>query len=181
MGRVESSRSVLKDLARHQNLINDFLKNAKYVVGLDVVSFRGHPNIRATHKTTFEITKESNLTLRGDCIVGVSADKGLADLNQELKQIIRSENSVVLVLLVDESGEYDLILGRGDPRLELSDEKRIIVRKSMYVSRNTLAVLSSKSAADLKRSLIEDLKKGVGGKAYIIGFKLLMPQDLHEF
>ncbi|MEM1867131.1 MAG: DUF371 domain-containing protein, partial [Zestosphaera sp.] len=90
--------------------------------------------------------------------------------SQELKQIIRSENSVVLVLLVDELGEYDLVLGRGDPRLELSDEKRIIVRKSTYVSQNTLAISSSKSAADLKRSLVENLRRGVSARAYIIGF-----------
>lgn len=99
----------------------------------------------------------------------VSADKGLADLNQELKQIIRSRNSVILILLVDESGEYDLIVGRGDPRLELSDDRRIIIRKSAHVSRNTLAINSTKSAADIKRSLIENLRRGVNARAYIVG------------
>lgn len=170
MGGVESSGSVLEGFNRHKNLVSGSSRNPKYVAAVDVVSFRGHPNIRATHKTTFEITRETYLTLRGDCIIGVGADKGLADLNQELKQVIRSENSLVLVLLIDEFGEYDLVLGRGDPRLELSDEKRIIVRKSAYISRDTLAVSSSKSAADLKRSLIEDLKRGGGARAYIIGF-----------
>jgi len=171
VGGVESPRSILEGLTKSRNsLVSSFLRDVKYVVGLDVVSFRGHPNIRATHKTTFEITKETHLTSRGDCIIGVSADKGLADLNQELKQIIRSENSVIFVLLVDELGEYDLVIGRGDPRLELSDEKRIVVRKSTYVSRNTLAVLSSKSAADLKRSLIKNLKEGINARAYIMGF-----------
>lgn len=165
MGGVESSRSILSEHTKNQNLSG----NTEYIVELDVVSFRGHPNIRATHKTTFEITRETYLSPRGDCIIGVNADKGLADLSQELKRVIRSEGSVILVLLVDELGEYDLVLGRGDPRLELSDEKRIIVRRSTYVSQNTLAILSSKSASDLKRSLIEDLKRGVSARAYIIG------------
>ena len=34
----------------------------------------GHPNILGTHKTTFEFTKDNELTLNGDCIVGVKAD-----------------------------------------------------------------------------------------------------------
>lgn len=169
MGGVESSGSVLRGSNKHKNLLGNSSRNPKYVTAIDVVSFRGHPNVRATHETTFEITRETYLTPRGDCIIGVGADKGLADLNQELKQVIRSENSLVIVLLIDELGEYDLVLGRGDPRLELSDEKKIIVRKSTYVSRDTLAVSSSKSATDLKRSLIEDLKRGVSARAYIIG------------
>jgi len=170
VGRVESSGSILKGATKLENTSSNSSRSLKCFAGIDVVSFRGHSNVRATHKTTFEITKETHLTLRGNCIIGVGADKGLADLSQELKQIIRSENSVVLVLLVDELGEYDLVLGRGDPRLELSDEKRIIVRKSTYVSQNTLAISSSKSAADLKRSLVENLRRGVSARAYIIGF-----------
>lgn len=169
MGRVESSGSVLEGHNRYKNLVSDSPRNSRYVAAIDVVSFRGHPNIRATHETTFEITKETYLTPKGDCIIGVSADKGLADLSRELKQVVKSEASLVLLLLVDELGEHDLVLGRGDPQLELSDEKRIIVRKSTYVSRDTLAVSSSKSAADLKRSLIENLKRGVSARAYIIG------------
>lgn len=167
---MESTRSLLEGLTKSRNsLVSSFLRDIEYVVGLDVVSFKGHPNIKATHKTTFEITREAHLTPKGDCIIGVGADKGLADLNQELRQIIRSDNSVILVLLVDELGEYDLVIGRGDSRLELSDEKRIVVRKSSYISRNTLAVSSSKSAVDLKRSLIKNLKEGVNARAYIIG------------
>ncbi|MFN3267666.1 MAG: DUF371 domain-containing protein [Zestosphaera sp.] len=166
---MESSRSILSEYTKNQNILTSFSGNTEYLVELDVVSFRGHPNIRATHKTTFEITRETYLSPRGDCIIGVNADKGLADLSQELKRVVRSKDSVILVLLVDELGEYDLVLGRGDPRLELSDEKRIIVRRSTHVSQNTLAILSSKSAADLKRSLIENLRKGVNARAYIIG------------
>jgi hypothetical protein len=175
VGRVESSGSILKELINRQNNVRVF-SDLKYLAGLDVVSFKGHPNVRATHRTTLEITKENYLTPRGDCIIGVSADKGLADLNQELKQIIRSRDSVILVLLVDELGEYDLIVGKGDPRLELSDDRRIIIRKSTHISRNTLAINSTKSAADIKRSLIENLRRGVGARAYIVG--LVMPASL---
>ena len=34
----------------------------------------GHENILSTHKTTIEFTKDSELTLDGDCILGIKAD-----------------------------------------------------------------------------------------------------------
>ena len=43
---------------------------------------RGHPNIRAEHNRTIEFTKDSYLTERGDCIVGVSADFDPAELRK---------------------------------------------------------------------------------------------------
>ncbi|HID73268.1 TPA: DUF371 domain-containing protein [Candidatus Micrarchaeota archaeon] len=52
------------------------------VVAHDVVTARGHPNIRAEHETTFEVTTEPSLTPRGDCIVGVQADKAASDLSR---------------------------------------------------------------------------------------------------
>ncbi|MGA7043503.1 MAG: DUF371 domain-containing protein, partial [Nitrososphaeraceae archaeon] len=46
----------------------------------DEVIFYGHANIRSVHPRTIEITKDPNLTLRGDCIVGISANKSCSDL-----------------------------------------------------------------------------------------------------
>ncbi|MCD6301577.1 MAG: DUF371 domain-containing protein, partial [Staphylothermus sp.] len=59
------------------------------MVVVDVLYGRGHPNIRATHKTTLEITKEPHVTPRGDCIIAVNATKATKDLDPELKNIIR--------------------------------------------------------------------------------------------
>ena len=42
----------------------------------------GHPNVTATHRTTFEITKEDELSLAGSCIIAVGADKGALDLSR---------------------------------------------------------------------------------------------------
>lgn len=145
------------------------MESNQYKVGLDVVCFKGHANVRATHKTTFEITKDPELSIRGDCIVGVSADKALHDLNCRLKEIVKSKDSLIIMLIVDELGECDIVLGSGDPQLELSDERRLIVRKSSYINSSTLAIRATKSAADLSRKLTDDLKRGVYAKAYIIG------------
>ena len=40
----------------------------------------GHKNVRGTHKTTFEITKDKDLTERGTCIIGVNASYDLDEL-----------------------------------------------------------------------------------------------------
>ena len=45
----------------------------------------GHKNVRATHRTTLEITKDEELSVRGDCIVAVAADKGFFDLKPKFK------------------------------------------------------------------------------------------------
>ncbi|MEM2023054.1 MAG: DUF371 domain-containing protein [Archaeoglobaceae archaeon] len=52
---------------------------------------RGHKNLRATHRTTLEVTKESYLTPRGNCIVGVKASSSARDLPEWLKKEIKSD------------------------------------------------------------------------------------------
>ena len=59
------------------------------------IEFSGHENIRSNHQKTIEITKESNLTTQGDCIVGVNATSSCADLPQELKDKLRISDSKV--------------------------------------------------------------------------------------
>ena len=49
------------------------------------IQFSGHENIRSNHKKTIEITKEAELTLRGDCIIGVCATSSCFDLPSSLK------------------------------------------------------------------------------------------------
>jgi uncharacterized protein len=50
------------------------------------IQFFGHANIRSNHKKTIEITKDSHLTTRGDCIIGVNASAGCNDLPESLKK-----------------------------------------------------------------------------------------------
>ena len=46
----------------------------------------GHENILGTNKKTFEFTKDRDLSLKGDCIVGVNADFDLEKLKEFIKQ-----------------------------------------------------------------------------------------------
>ena len=65
----------------------------------EIIFGYGHENIRATHKTTLEFTKDKNLTRNGDCIIAVAADKGLADLSREFKENLRVPNAKLTILI----------------------------------------------------------------------------------
>ena len=127
----------------------------------------GHPNVKATHRTTFEITKETWLTPRGDCIIGINASKSPKELNNELKELLTKDNTLVVVILLTKNS-YDYALGRGSSKLTLTDNVRCIFRRSNYASPNTVAILMNKAAKDLRRDLIEDLKRGSRLEAIIL-------------
>ncbi len=116
----------------------------------------GHPNITATHKTTFELTKEEKLGKKGDCIIGVKANKACKDLSKEFKDALKEGKKVEIKIEVD--GIEDKIIAFGSPALKLTDEKSIVVRKSDFIDRRTLAILSDKAAFDIKREIVERMK-----------------------
>ncbi len=127
------------------------------MIAYDEVYARGHPNIRATHRTTLEITREKHLTPRGDCIIGVASNKAARDLSDDLKKIIKRPDSIIIVILRT-SNHMDYVLATGSEKLVLSDNKRIIIRKSTYVEPATIAIRSNKAAKDIDRGLINELK-----------------------
>lgn len=127
----------------------------------DVVKFKGHINIKAMHKTTLEVTKEDYLTLRGDCIIGVLANKGCADLSEDLKELIRKGSKLKITLIVE--NEKFQFSAYGSSKLELSDPTSIVIRKSGFISPRTLAIYSEASAFDIPRNIVELLKKGASG------------------
>jgi len=116
----------------------------------------GHPNITGRHETTFEITKDEEVGKKGDCIIGVKANKSVRDLNTELKNAIKSGRKVLIT--IEANGVTDYIEAMGSPALKLTHESDIVVRKSDYIDDRTLAILASKAARDIKRELIEKMK-----------------------
>ncbi len=120
---------------------------------------RGHENVRATHRTTLEVTREEWLTPRGDCIVGVASEAGARDLPGWLREAA-SDPGTVIVMVLCAGGVCDSVAGRGDPGLTLDDPDRIVVRRSTYVDGKTLMVEASKSARGLRRDLVEALRRG---------------------
>ncbi len=129
------------------------------------ITFSGHVNISATHKTTFEITKSKSLTKRGDCIIGVAADKACADLDWRIKEALRKGGVVHLTICV---GDLSFkVRAKGSPQLTLTDEEDIVVRRSSYICPRTLAVKATAAACDIPRDIVNRLKSE-GCRGYLL-------------
>jgi hypothetical protein len=123
----------------------------------EVIFGYGHENILATHKTTLEFTKDMHLSKKGDCIVAVAADRGLADLSAEFKEKLRKPHAK-LTLTIEAGGVIEQMNAQGSSQLILAHPTDIVIRKSDYVCSRTLAVHADKAAQDLSRDFVEKLK-----------------------
>jgi hypothetical protein len=106
---------------------------------------------------TLEITKDTHLTERGDCIVAICASKGAADLSPAFRRLVRNDDARVMVT-VKVADRSEVFTGRGDRRLTLSHPTDIVARKSNYVCTRTLMVGADKSASDLSRKFVAALR-----------------------
>ena len=122
----------------------------------EVIRCRGHENVRATHKSTLEFTKEDYLTPRGDCILCIEADKGLNDLSDEFKAALKAGRKLLIRIKVGDL--VDEVLAEGSPGLILDHPHSMVVRKSEYIDARTLAIRANKAARDIDRRIVGLLK-----------------------
>lgn len=121
------------------------------------IPFSGHENVRALHPRTIEITTESDLTLQGDCIIGVSADHGCKQIPVELKEKLRQpESKITITIQVDD--EKFTVVGRGHEELKLENPHDIVIRKSNFLCPRTLAIGCDKASDDMPRKMIKKLQ-----------------------
>jgi hypothetical protein len=123
----------------------------------DEVTFYGHPNVQSLHAKTVEITKDEHLTLRGDCIIGVRANKACADLDETLKRKLRLNDSVVKIEIMVGSESF-VINGKGDRRLSLENPHDIVIRKTNFVCPRTMSVKCDRASSDMPRKLVKMLQ-----------------------
>ena len=121
------------------------------------IQFSGHENIRSNHKKTIEITKETELTLRGDCIIGVNASSSCFDLPESFKEKLRDPESKVQFSIKVAEHEF-VVEGQGHPDLTLSHKEDIVIRKSDFISPRTLAVKCDKASDLLPREMVQALQ-----------------------
>ncbi len=121
------------------------------------IKFSGHENIRSNHQKTIEITKESSLTPRGDCIVGVSATSSCNDLPQEIKDKLRDPGSKVTFLISVNTHQFTIV-GSGHPDLTLTHKEDIVLRKSDFICPRTIAVKCDKASDLLPREMVSLLQ-----------------------
>lgn len=113
--------------------------------------------VSARHRTTFMITKDEALGPRGDCVIGVGAERSAAELDPELKRLALTAGPVVIVLRA--GGVCDEVRAWGHPSLTLRHPTDIVVRKSRFICDRTLAIGANKGAAELSRELVAALRK----------------------
>lgn len=124
----------------------------------EVIFAYGHENVQATHESTLEITKEEELTKRGDCIIAVSANKASKDLTSEFRNSLSKGNAKMEMWI--EAGEVgEVVNASGSSGLILSHPTDIVVRKSEYICSRTLAIKADKAAQDLSRKLVDKLTR----------------------
>jgi hypothetical protein len=124
---------------------------------VEAIKASGHPKIRANHPTTLEITKESHLTERGDCIVATRASKGCADLSAGFSKLVKKDETRV-TLTIEAGNQTETIRGQGSSRLTLQHPNDLVARKSNYVCHRTIMILADKSALDLDREFVRILR-----------------------
>jgi hypothetical protein len=122
----------------------------------EVITAYGHSLVQATHRTTFEITKDMHLTKKGDCIIAVKADKSLMDLSRDFKEAARKPDAKITIT-IEAGEEKETVTASGDSGLLFSHLTDMVVRKSNYVCSRTLAVKADKAAKDLSKKLVEKL------------------------
>jgi hypothetical protein len=118
---------------------------------------KGHPNIRSKHKTTIMTTVEPNLTTRGDCIIAVNAEIGLARLPTEIKKAARNADTKITFTLKTQNNSFE-VHGNGHKNLTYRDTIDMVIRKSTYTCDRTLMVKADKAAIDIPTTIIKALQ-----------------------
>jgi len=117
----------------------------------------GHQNVLGTHRSTLEITMEPDLTLRGDCIIGIRANQSAITIREKIIDLLKLPTSHV-VTRFSAGGFNDEVRGFGSSKIDLSSGKSLVWRKSSYVDSRTIAIRCDKAARDLNRGLIKFLQ-----------------------
>jgi uncharacterized protein len=128
---------------------------------------KGHHNVTSKHRTTFEVTQDTEIGLAADCIVGVSSKVSLNDLPHQMKETIQDEETRIQIILETENAK-DVITGYGHPALTLDHPTDMVCRKSDYTCSRTLMIHSDKASVDLDSNLIAELASGKTLKVTII-------------
>ena len=125
----------------------------------EIIKCMGHPNVRAKHKSTLEFTMDEDLSVRGDCIFAVCAQKSTKNLSLDIRKSLK-KSSARLKMTIECARSKDTVNAFGHPGLELTHPWEAVIRKSHFICPRTLAVGSDKAACDLDRALIRELAKG---------------------
>lgn len=114
------------------------------------VSFtcRGHPNIAATHAKTLEFTRDTEISRRATCVIGVASDHDDAAL-----RALRGRVEIKLRC----NGFEDALTATVSPFFFGGDS--LVVRRGPGLRARTFAFDASRASSDLDRALVSELTR----------------------
>ena len=125
----------------------------------EVIRASGHENVRAEHRSTFEVTTDDWLTPAGDCILGVDADRAPADFDAAFVDACRDAGARISAELRVGSTVWT-VEGRGHPALTFESDRSAVARTSDYVDDRTVMVGAGHAAAGVDRAMVDALRDG---------------------
>ena len=137
----------------------------------DIVYCRGHPLVLGSHPTTFEVTREDYLTKKGNCIIGIVADKGCSELSPAFKNVIAHDDAILITRLSC-GGVTVEVKSRGSSLLTLDHPTDMVWRRSSFVCGRTIGIMTDYVAATLPKPLIMNL---IEGKEMITSLTAIRP------
>ena len=131
----------------------------------------GHDNITCKHKTTLEFTKDKDLSLKGDCIVGVKADFSLVQLKKFIKSL---GNNKKITITIETLGYNDNEYNNNKIKNNIAEnkitkkinaeinpgfdsDKEMVIRKTDFIDKRTFAIKADKAAFELDKGLIRNI------------------------
>jgi len=77
---------------------------------IEVVHARGHPNVTGSHRSTLEVTRDTEMSKTADCIVAVGADKGAASLSEPFRRAAARDDAFI-TCTIEAGGARDTVTG----------------------------------------------------------------------
>lgn len=121
------------------------------------ISFHGHKNVRSLHPKSIEITTDSDLTVNGDCIVGVKASCGCFGIPDKMKTLLQKPQSEVTCTILVGDLSYK-ITGRGSEKLTMKNPHDIVIRKSNFTCPRTLSIGCDTASDSIPRQMVKALQ-----------------------
>ena len=121
------------------------------------IPFSGHKNILSLHEKTIEITKDSELSVNGDCIIGTNSTLACVDLPEKFKKKLQNPDATIEFTIVANEHSFS-IHGKGSDKLTLKHTNDIVLRKSAFTCSRTIAIKCDKASDDIPRVMIKKLQ-----------------------
>ena len=134
------------------------------------IPFKGHRNVLSLHEKTIEITKDAELTVNGDCIIGTNSSLACIDLPGRFKKKIQNPDSTIEFTIMADEHSFS-IRGKGSEKLTLKHTSDIVLRKSAFTCSRTIAIKCDKASDDIPRTMVKKLQNPKTSGKLIIEIK----------